>query len=272
VVHDEAGVPCAVLEGTLARPVTSAVRDVLRLAAANARLRQSIVVQVDELEASRRRLLSAADWERASLGAQLRTRVIAQVTAIERELARSPELAAAYSRATSTRDELETIARGIDPVSRDGSLGRAFADLVATAACDVVVEHCDEPRSKDVARALWFCAAEAAANAAKHSHGASLRVSVRRSGATVQATFRDNGSGGADRRGAGISGLADRVETLGGSLHLFSPLTAGTTLEIVLPDDAEKCGQPQGDAAGDPDPRSSGPTYRQGDRLLGGTP
>lgn len=89
-VPDSMGAPCAVLEGSLAHPVTPAVEDVLRLAAANARLRHSIVVQVDQLEASRRRLLSAADWERASLGTQLRTRVIAPVAAMERELARSP--------------------------------------------------------------------------------------------------------------------------------------------------------------------------------------
>ena len=152
-VQDATGAPCAVLEGSLSQPVTPVVENVLRLAAGNARLRRSIVGQVDELEASRRRLLSAADWERASLGAQLRTRVIAPVVAMERELARFPELATAHERATGTRRALDTVSRGVDPVGRTGTLRGALDDVVTTAPCEVVVARCEEPRSQEVARA-----------------------------------------------------------------------------------------------------------------------
>ena len=270
-VSDVGGAPCAVLEGGLGRPMTQAIQDVLRLAAANARLRRSIVEQVDELEASRRRLLSAADSERASLGGQLRVRVISTVASMERELARSPDLASAHVRATTTRRALETIALGIDPVGRDGSLRHALEVVVTTAPCEVVIEECDEPRSQDVARALWFCGAEAASNTSKHGRGAALRVSVRRRSDCIVATFVDDGPGGADLRGAGIGGLSDRVETLGGRLSLSSPSAGGTTLEIVLPDAAEDCGQPQSRLAGDPDSLTSVAAYGQGDRLPGGS-
>ena len=68
VVQDTEGGPCAVLVGSLSAPLSPAVRNVFRLAAANARLRVSIIGQVEELEASRRRLLAAADWERHPWG------------------------------------------------------------------------------------------------------------------------------------------------------------------------------------------------------------
>ena len=142
---------------------------------------------------------------------------------------------------------------------------------MTTAPCEVVVECCDEPRSQDVARALWFCGAEAASNTAKYGRGAALRVSVRRAGDTVLASFVDDGPGGADPSGAGIRGLTDRVETLGGALHLSSPTNGGTSLEISLPDGAEDCGQPQDELPGDPDSLVAVPSYRQGDRLPGGT-
>jgi glucose-6-phosphate-specific signal transduction histidine kinase len=239
--------------------------------AANARLRRAIVGQVDELEASRRRLLSAADSERAALGAQLRTRATAHVAAIERELARISGLDPVRLRARTTRRALESIARGIDPLDPNRSLRDALDDIATTASCEAHVEHCDEPRSRDVSRALWFCAAEAATNTAKHGSGATLRVAVRRDGDAVRATFSDDGPGGADPHGGGITGLADRVETLGGSLRLTSQHHLGTTLEIAL-HDGEDCGQPQSALAGGADPPSVSATYRDGHRLLGGTP
>ena len=270
-VVDTTGAPCAVLEGSIEAPVSGAVQDVLRLVAANARLRRSIVGQVDELEASRRRLLSAADSERAALGTQLRTRATAHVAAIERELARSSGLEPVWQRARTTRRALENIARGMDPLDPNRSLRDALDDIATTASCEALVEHCDEPLSRDVARTLWFCAAEAATNTAKHGAGATLRMAVRRDGDAIRATFSDDGPGGADPHGGGITGLADRVETLGGSLKLTSPHHPGTTLEIVLPDGGD-CGQPQSALAGGADPLGVSATYRDGHRLLGGAP
>jgi len=265
------GTPCAVLEGPLEPPLPSGVEALLRLAAANARLRRSMAGQVDELEVSRRRLLSAADSERAALGAQLRVRAVAHVAAMERELARSTLLEPARHRAMATRRALEIIARGIDPMGHGRTLRGALDEVATTALCEVLIDHCDEPASQDVARALWFCTAEAAANTSKHAGDAALHVAIRRGGSTMHATLSDDGPGGADPRGAGLRGLADRVETLGGSLQVASPVYVGTTLEIALPDVREDCGQPQGELAGDPDSLAAMATYRRSHRLLGGT-
>ena len=162
------------------------------------------------------------------------------------------------------------MAQGIDPVGRGGSLQRALDAVVKTAPCDVIVDHCDEPHSQDVARALWFCGAEAASNTSKYGTGAALRVSVRRADDTIRATFSDNGPGGADPSGAGLRGLSDRVETLGGSLRVVSPASGGTSLEIELHDGAADCGQPQSELRGDSDSLIAMPTYRQGDSPPGG--
>jgi hypothetical protein len=271
-VLDAAGVPCAVIEGAFAAPVTGAVEDILRLAAANARLRRSIVAQVEELEASRRRLLTAADSERAALGAQLRSRATAHVAAIERELAGEPGLADERQRARTTRRALESIVRGIDPLGAGGTLRSALAEVACTASCDVVIDHIDEPVSREVARALWFCSAEAATNTAKHAGGAGLRIAVRRVGSFTHATLTDTGPGGADPSGTGLRGLNDRVDTLGGHMRLSSPTDGGTTLEVVLPDPVEDCGYPQVPLEGDVDSLAVAPTYRRSHRLLGGTP
>jgi two-component sensor histidine kinase len=270
-VRDASGVPCAVLEGALRSPVSAAVEDVLRLAAANARLRRSIVAQVEALEASRRRLLEAADSERAALGAQLRTRATAHVAEMERELSRDPALDEERRRARTTRHALESIVRGIDPLGSGGTLRSALAEMARTASCDVVIDHIEEPVSRDVARALWFCSAEAATNTAKHAGGAGLHIAVRRAGAFMLATFVDSGPGGADPSGTGLRGLNDRVDTLGGAMTVSSPALGGTRLEIVLPDPDQDCGYPQGDLAGDVDSLAVAPTYRRSHRLLGGT-
>ena len=135
-----------------------------------------------------------------------------------------------------------------------------------------VVERCDEPRSPDVARALWFCGAEAASNTAKHGLGAALRVSVRRSGETVLASFVDDGPGGADPSGAGIRGLADRVETLGGTLHLSSPPNGGTRLRSCFPTAPTTVGSHRKSYRETQIRWSPCASYGQGDRLPGGTP
>jgi signal transduction histidine kinase len=52
----------------------------------------------------------------------------------------------------------------------------------------------------------------------------------------VSVEIRDNGSGGADlRKGTGLRGLADRVEALGGTLHLQSGAGSGTSVHAELP-------------------------------------
>ena len=82
---------------------------------------------------------------------------------------------------------------------------------------------------------IWFACAEAVTNAAKHAEPHYVQISVRgvKSGA-ITITITDDGRGGA-HVGSGLRGLAERVEALGGSLELASPVGVGTTVRVRLP-------------------------------------
>ena len=82
---------------------------------------------------------------------------------------------------------------------------------------------------------IWFACAEAVTNAAKYAEPHHVQVSVRgdESGA-ITITVTDDGRGGA-HVGSGLRGIAERVEALGGSLELASPVGVGTTVRVRLP-------------------------------------
>jgi signal transduction histidine kinase len=85
---------------------------------------------------------------------------------------------------------------------------------------------------------VYFVCSEALANVAKHASASVVQIAVtaRAGRITVEAT--DDGAGGADPQGRGIQGLADRVETLGGTLTVASAPGRGTRLTAVIPDGA----------------------------------
>jgi hypothetical protein len=272
VVLDPIGRPIASMVGR--GPKASLPHDVeslLVLAARNARLRRSIQLQIDELQASRHRLLHATDVERHDIAAQLREAVIGPLAGIERELARAGGLGAASERASRTRAQLEGIARGVDPLAPEGSLRLALERLAATSPCAVRVEHCDDPRTADVARAVWFCCAEATANTAKHAPASALRIDVRRVGCDIRAEISDDGPGGADAHGRGLRGLRDRIEAVGGRLLLESPPAAGTRMTVLAHDVGPDCGRPQSTPVAGVDEPAVEVPYRHGSPSTGGS-
>jgi signal transduction histidine kinase len=84
--------------------------------------------------------------------------------------------------------------------------------------------------------AAYYAVSEALANAAKHAHASAVYVELGADDAMVRLTVRDDGIGGADpSRGSGLTGLRDRIEAVGGSLDVTSPVRGGTTLLIKIP-------------------------------------
>jgi signal transduction histidine kinase len=84
--------------------------------------------------------------------------------------------------------------------------------------------------------AAYYAVSEAVANAAKHASASAVQVEVSADTAMVRLAISDDGTGGADpARGSGLTGLRDRIEALGGTLHITSPPGAGTTLLIQIP-------------------------------------
>ena len=84
----------------------------------------------------------------------------------------------------------------------------------------------------------YYVVAEALTNAAKHARASFVRVEAAVAGGRLRLSVHDDGVGGADpARGSGLIGLADRVESLDGTITVTSPTGEGTTLRVELPVD-----------------------------------
>jgi signal transduction histidine kinase len=97
---------------------------------------------------------------------------------------------------------------------------------------DLGTERFEEP----IEVAAYYVACEALTNTAKHARASQARVTARRRGGWLELTVSDDGRGGADAsRGSGLTGLIDRVEAIGGAIHIDSPAGLGTAIDAKLP-------------------------------------
>jgi signal transduction histidine kinase len=203
-----------------------------------------------ELAASRARIVTAADEARRLIerdlhdGVQQRliSLLLAQRTA---QTMLPPELRELRTQLSDVADglagaleELQEIARGIHPaVLADGGLARALKTLARRSAVPVELDVCDEmqlPTRVEVA--AYYVVSEALTNAAKHADASVVNVAVEVRDDCLKLVIRDDGSGGADpTRGSGLIGLTDRVDALGGTIEVTSPVGHGTTLRVTLP-------------------------------------
>ena len=95
--------------------------------------------------------------------------------------------------------------------------------------------------------ATYFVTSEALANAAKYAQASHIDISLAARDRALQLSIRDDGIGGADpAHGSGLVGLADRVEALGGSIHVTSRPGEGTQISVELPLEPELSETPQG--------------------------
>ena len=125
-------------------------------------------------------------------------------------------------------------------------LPTALEELCRRAALPAHLQLDLDRRLPDqVESAAYFVASEALTNAAKHSHASEIRVKATYAGEVVSVEVADDGIGGAEAgRGTGLRGLADRVEALGGTLTVSSPLgpgydaARGDPVRVVVADDA----------------------------------
>jgi signal transduction histidine kinase len=205
--------------------------------------------RLEELRASRARLVHAGDAERRRLerdlhdGAQSRLVALALVLRTARGRAGAdPELANMLDHAQeelrTSLAELRELARGIHPaVLTDRGLEPALNSLVARAPVPVTIEADAAARLPGpVESAAYFVVSEALANVAKYARASHATVAVRRLNGRVTVEVSDDGVGGADAaRGSGLRGLADRVAALDGTLSLDSPAGRGTRLRAEIP-------------------------------------
>jgi signal transduction histidine kinase len=99
-----------------------------------------------------------------------------------------------------------------------------------------VTAHLPRRLPSTVEAVVYYVAAEGLTNIAKYAHATAATLQLEANNKSVVLCVGDNGRGGADPdRGTGLSGLADRVEALGGRLELHSPPGQGTLLTASIP-------------------------------------
>jgi signal transduction histidine kinase len=239
LIHD----PAVLEDPGLLEAVTSAAQ----LAAANTRLWAEVQARVEELAASRRRILEAGDEERRRLEHRLHEGAEAQLGKLAGTLRRGQgsafgeqtrsQIAHAEEQLGGTREELGRLAQGLHPrVLAEHGLADALAVLAKDLPLPVEIKVTGNQLPPPVAAAAYFVCAEALTNTAKHAAAARVTVAVTASEGRVRVEIADDGVGGADpARGSGLRGLADRVATLGGTLQVQSVPGRGTRLAADIP-------------------------------------
>jgi signal transduction histidine kinase len=217
-----------------------------------ARLDAELRARLEDLRASRARLVEASDTERRRLernlhdGAQARFVGLALLLGHARRRVDAapddPEVGELLDRALGELQaglaELRELARGIHPpLLTEQGLEPAIRALAArspvpvTLAADVG-ERLPEP----VETAAYFVVAEALTNVGKYARASEATIAVRRVNGLVTVDVADDGVGGADAaRGTGLRGLTDRVAVLDGTLAVDSPTGGGTRLHVEIP-------------------------------------
>jgi signal transduction histidine kinase len=203
-----------------------------------------------ELRASRARIVATADETRrrierdlhdgaqqrlVSLALQLR---VAQAAVPPGLGGLDAELSRVVAGLTSTLDELREYARGIHPaILAKGGLGPALKALARRSSVPVELDMRARARLPErIEVGAYYVVSEALTNAAKHADASQVTICVEDIDGVLRVVVRDEGRGGADiTRGSGLAGLKDRVDALGGRIHVESPPGAGTSVQAEFP-------------------------------------
>ena len=267
-----------------AAPVTprlalpSALQGLVSLGAFDARLarenfgpseRELMQQRIDELAASRAAVLQAVDTERRRIERDLHDGVQQRLVALAMLLGRArrgrtPEqadslLEQAHRESQEVVTELREVAWRVYPTALD-NLGLQEALAGVSERCSIPIRMdftLSDPLPASVETAAYFVVSEAVTNAAKYSAATEILVSVRAYGPVLVVRVEDNGVGGADPAGSGLTGLHSRVGALDGRLHVHSP--AGGP-----PRSPRSCRAHNAGRGLDPAARGAGPAPRRG--------
>jgi signal transduction histidine kinase len=257
VLHGPGALTLAVLTGLLlvlgASPLTQV------LAAGDAVLARwllgpgreaGLTARIGELETSRAGVVDAAEAERRRIERDLHDGAQQRLVSLAMELGRArakfaadPQAAEAivgqaHEQAKQALTELRNLVRGVHPpVLSDRGLDAALSGLAALSPVPVTV-RVDLPGRRPppaVEAIAYFVVAEALTNVAKHARASRVLVTVTQPGDLLTVTVRDDGTGGADPAGQGLSGLAARAAGVDGRLAVTSPAGGPTVIEVTLP-------------------------------------
>jgi signal transduction histidine kinase len=240
-------------------PLTSDERKLLADLAAqaglvlrNARLNEELRLRLEELQASRQRIVAAQDEERRRIernihdGAQQQLVALAVKLGLARTINKSDQeradqiLSELQSEAQQALEDLRDLARGIyPPLLADQGLTAALKGQARKASLPVSVQTEGIGRyPQEVEAAVYFCTLEALQNVAKYAGASRADVRLRADNGSLTFEVADDGRGfdvASAKRGAGLTNMADRVSALGGDLDLMSEPGKGTTVHGRIP-------------------------------------
>jgi signal transduction histidine kinase len=207
---------------------------------------------IEELKASRQRLVTAQDQERRKLernlhdGAQqqlvalaVKQRLLTRMIGHDDEKAKAT-VAQLADDTNAALENLRDLARGIyPPLLADKGLHAALKTQARKAAVPTTVEADGIGRfGQDVEAAVYFCTLEALQNIAKYADASHATIRLRQPDGSLTFEVGDDGRGfdpASNGYGTGLQGIEDRLAALGGTLEIRSAPGAGTTVTGRLP-------------------------------------
>jgi signal transduction histidine kinase len=212
------------------------------------RLRVELRRQLEEVEASRARIVAAGYAERRRLERDLHDGAQQRLVSIglalrhaQHELGPSPNgsvllLDDAVTEIGHAIEELRELAGGVRPAQLEGGLAPALRELAGRTPLTVEVDARGGRFAPDLETAAYFIASEGLTNAVKHAQASRVKLSVQSGDGVVVVSVTDDGVGGASTSGgSGLRGLRDRVEAHGGTFRVESVGGRGTTIVAELP-------------------------------------
>lgn len=209
--------------------------------------RELLELRIHELAASRAAVVRAVDSERRRVERDLHDGVQQRLVALAMLLGRARRsrdaehadalVAQAHQESADVLAELREVAWRVYPTALD-SLGLREALGGVAERCSLPVRMAYDvsgPLPPSVETAAYFLVSESVTNAAKHSGAGDVFVSVTRLGTVLTVLVRDDGRGGADPAGSGLTGLRSRVAALDGMLEVHSPAGGPTIVTAELP-------------------------------------
>jgi signal transduction histidine kinase len=213
----------------------------------NLGLTRQLQARLAELQASRLRIVTAADDQRRRIERDIHDGAQQQLLAIGATLAQAESVAGQdqereralvaqlKAETSGTLATLRELARGIyPPLLADQGLAAAIRAQAGKAPGPVEVSTDGVGRyPPEIETAIYFCCVEALQNAARHAPGSTVKIGMADSGAEVTFTIADDGPGfdpAAAPAGSGLRNISDRIAALGGSCRVDSSPGRGTTI------------------------------------------
>jgi signal transduction histidine kinase len=216
----------------------------------NARLNEELLLRLEELRASRQRLVAAANQARRRLERDLHDGAQQQLVALKVKLSLAQRLTTQdkvkqfltqlQSEADDALQTLRDLARGIyPPLLAEKGLATALVAQANKFSLEVEVRADGVGRyPQELEAAVYFCCLEALQNVSKYAGSCEVVITLADTGRALTCEVKDTGCGfdaASIRWGTGLQNMSDRVDALGGTLSLESQQGSGTTVAGRIP-------------------------------------